>query len=100
VVYFWINKKLTTRKSVSCGIMSKLQGDNLAPPGHLAVSPEVAIESVVQQGRLATASVYADYGFNRSASKKVLHQYSHDLLYYSPRTSWVVNGIGDFYNLM
>jgi hypothetical protein len=51
-VYFLVNKKLTTRKSVSCGFMSKLRGDKKHRL-FSAVSPEVAIEYVVRQGRLA-----------------------------------------------
>ena len=50
---------------VSCGFMSKLQGDKKYRL-FLAVPPEVAIEYVDRQGRLAgcrlgIASVYVDY---------------------------------------
>jgi len=50
-IYFLVNKKLTTRKSVSCGFMSKLQGDKVHRL-QFAVSPEVAIEYVVATGTL------------------------------------------------
>lgn len=44
------------------------------------------------------ASVYADYCVKRSVRKKALHQYSHDLLYYSALACWAVNTISSFYN--
>jgi len=66
-----------------------------------AVSPEVAIEYVVRQGRFAyMASVCDGFWVNRSASKKALHQYSHDLLYYSARYTDAVNGKMRFYNYL
>ena len=84
MVYFLVNKKLTTRKSVSCGFMSKLQGDKKYRL-FLAVSPEVAIEYVIGRDAwlVATngiASVYIDIFFVSLSVKRFLHQYSHDLL--------------------